>query len=81
MASLLIDRIDELTLERLRLRAAEHGRSVEEEAGEIVKSAVSPRTGVPGKLGQRIRNRFEPLGGLELPELERDPVRDPPMFD
>jgi hypothetical protein len=27
-----------------------------------------------------IRALFEPLGGLDLPEIEREPMRDPPDF-
>lgn len=27
-----------------------------------------------------IRALFEPLGGLELPEIEREPAREPPDF-
>jgi hypothetical protein len=29
-------------------------------------------------LAQAIRNRFEPLGGVELELPEREPVREPP---
>jgi plasmid stability protein len=80
VASITISQIDEPTLERLRLRAADHGRSVEEEAVEILKSAV-PGSGLPGNLWQRIRRRVEPFGGFDLPEIERDPIREPPAFD
>ena len=81
MMSLVISQIDEPTLERLRLRAAEHGRSVEEEAGEIVKSAVASDKGVPGNLGQRIKEMVEPYGGFELPDVRRERWREPPTFD
>ena len=40
MASLSIRKLDERTLERLRLRAARHGVSVEEEVRRIIGVAV-----------------------------------------
>ena len=46
MASIVIRRLDDSVKARLRLRAAEHGRSMEEEAREILKSALTP---LPGK--------------------------------
>ena len=63
--------------ERLRVRAAEHGHSVEAEAREILQNAVGlssadllpKRTGAD--LVARIRARFEPLGGVELELLPR----------
>jgi len=30
-----------------------------------------------GDLGQAIRNRFAPLGGVELPQPQRGPIPDP----
>src|ERR1035441_9997661 len=70
MASITISQLDETTLERLRTRANEHGRTVEEEATEIVKRAVSvPRA---DNLYDAIRRRVEPLGGFELPEIVRE---------
>lgn len=79
MASITISQLDESTLEQLRLRAANHGRSVEEEAGEILKGAISPPPA--DNLYDAIRRRVEPLGGFELPEIVREPIRDPPSFE
>ena len=42
MPSLSVRRLDEDTLSRLRIRAAQHGVSMEEEARRILKDAVSP---------------------------------------
>jgi plasmid stability protein len=42
MAQLLVRDLDERVKARLRLRAAEHGRSMEAEAREILTDAVSP---------------------------------------
>ena len=41
MATLTIRQLDEKTKTRLRVRAAHHGRSMEEEAREILRSALS----------------------------------------
>ena len=41
MATLTIRRLDEKTKTRLRVRAAHHGRSMEEEAREILHSALT----------------------------------------
>jgi plasmid stability protein len=73
MTSLTIRRLDEATRSRLRARAAKHGRSVETEARKILEGAVAEnkRERVPGNLADRIRERVEPLGGFELPEIDR----------
>ncbi len=81
MAAITIRRLDEATKMRLRVRAAQHGRSMEEEAREILRSAlvVSPRP--EENLAAAIRRRFAPLGGVELELPKREPVGPPPEFD
>ena len=46
MASMTIRNLDDSLKKRLRVRAAEHGKSMEEEAREIWRSALSHE--VPG---------------------------------
>ncbi|MEE4383898.1 MAG: plasmid stabilization protein, partial [Pseudomonadales bacterium] len=41
MASITIRNLDEAVKRRLRMRASEHGRSMEEEVREILRSAVA----------------------------------------
>ena len=53
---------------------------MEEEAREILTSALAVDRAPGGSLVEAIRARFQPLGGLELPEIPRDPMRDPPDF-
>jgi hypothetical protein len=36
---------------------------------------------VPENLWDAIRRRVEPFGGFDLPDIERDPIREPPVFD
>ncbi|MGJ3232600.1 MAG: FitA-like ribbon-helix-helix domain-containing protein [Oceanicaulis sp.] len=81
MASITIRNLDEATKRRLRIRAAEHGWSMEEEVRRILREAVgkeAPRR----NLATEIRAQVEAAGGgvdLELPE--RTPMRDPIRFD
>ena len=70
MASITLRNLDEQTKERLRVRAARQGRSMEDEARNILRAALAQDTKTARNLAQAIRKRFEPLGGveLELPE-------------
>ena len=81
MASLTIRNIEDALKSRLRVQAAFHGRSTEDEARDILRSALSRDPGRPGKLAASIRARFGRLGGVELPAVPREPTREPPSFD
>jgi len=80
MASITIRRIDEDLKERLRRRAARHGRSMEDEVRELLRTSLAMETTEPVNLAECIRARFAPLGGVELDLPEREPVREPPGF-
>ena len=80
MATMTIRNIDDALKSRLRVRAATHGKSMEEEAREILRAALSIELASTGNLGQAIRNRFAPLGGVDLPDITREPVREPIDF-
>lgn len=80
MASITIRNLSDDLKQRLRLQAAEHGRSMEEEARDILRVALTEDT-PPVGLAQVIRARFAPLGGVELDIPPREPMRDPPSFD
>jgi len=80
MASLVIRKLDDRIKSRLRVRAAHHGRSMEEEAREILRSVLSTPAPPPGNIAEAIRRRFAPFGGLDLPAIDRDPPREPPDF-
>jgi antitoxin FitA len=60
-----IRNLDDHVLERLRVRAARHGRSMEAEVRAILVDAVREPDGGPN-LGQAIMERFAGLGGVEL---------------
>lgn len=81
MATVLIRRIDEKTKKRLRMRAAANGHSMEEEARAILKTALNQSEKREElNLFDAIRRRIEPLGGVTLPDIRREPMRDPPDF-
>jgi plasmid stability protein len=65
----------------LRVRAAHHGRSMEEEAREILRSALTTPSRTKENLATAIRRRFASLGGIELSLPLRDAVRKAPRFE
>lgn len=79
MAAIIIRRIDDGIKLRLRIRAAQHGRSMEEEVRVILKNTLGAEP-PPPNLAAAIRARVEPVGGIELQLPERQPVRKPPEF-
>ena len=81
MATITIRRLDEKTKARLRVRAAHHGRSMEEEAREILRSALRASSPTPENLAETIQTRFARFGGVELPVVNRDRLRDIPAFE
>jgi plasmid stability protein len=77
MASLSIRKLDDGTMVRLRIRAAEHGVSMEEEVRRIIQQAVA----TPDRLGDLAVTLFSPVYGgdaLRLPERE---TTEPLSFD
>nr|WP_234706415.1 plasmid stability protein [Sinorhizobium meliloti] len=66
MASMTIRNLDDGLKKRLRIRAAAHGRSMEDEARDILRAALSTGENRPANLAAAIRSRIVPLGGVEL---------------
>ncbi len=77
MASMTIRNIDEKLKARLRVQAAKHGRSMEDEARDILRTALSSAAARAATLVKSIRGRVQPLGGIELQIAPREPMRDP----
>jgi antitoxin FitA len=75
MSTLTVRNLDDDLKTRLRVRAAQNGRSMEAEAREILRASlmIQPRTG----LGTRGHNRF---AGLGLDELELPPRDEVPRM-
>jgi antitoxin FitA len=80
MASITIRRLDDTVKAKLRLRAARHGRSMEEEARAILKAGLGAKDSPHRNLAEAIRARIEPLGGVELNLPRREAARHPPSF-
>ena len=89
MAALTIRNLDDETKQALRLRAARHGVSMEQEARVILKRGVHAEGdsvkpgGKPGESWyQSIRRLVEPHGGfdLEIPPRSKG-MREPPKFE
>lgn len=80
MASITIRNLAEGTKRKLKVRAAMHGRSMEQEVREILNEAIREKPEKPksgAELVAAIRKRFAPLGGVELELPPREPIRDP----
>lgn len=78
MASLTIRRLDDAIKARLRIRAAHNGRSMEEEAREILKAELVTQAVARRNLTQSIRQHIDATGGVDLALPRRPPVRRPP---
>jgi plasmid stability protein len=81
MASMTIRNIDDQLKARLRVQAAQHGRSMEDEARDILRAALSSEVARAQSLVETIRARIEPLGGVDLDIAPREPLREPPAID
>jgi len=80
MSSLTIRNVDDATKQRLRMRAASHGVSMEEEVRRILKDALGPAE-APSGLGLRLRDRFAGLAAEEFVVPTRHAPRNIPQWD
>jgi plasmid stability protein len=71
MATLTIRDLDDDVKARLRIRAAENGRSMEAEARVLLAAALRGRR-PPRGLGSYIREQFADIGGAQLDIAARD---------
>jgi antitoxin FitA len=78
MASLTIRNLDERTKARLRVRAAQHGRSMEEEARVVLRTVLAEDAAAGPHLAESIHARFRRLKGVKLKLPRREPMREPP---
>ena len=83
MATLTIRNLDEGTKAQLRVQAARHGHSMEEEARTILRVAMEAGKPAPSSkgLGSRIHDHFAQLGGVELDLPQRSSLPTPAQFD
>lgn len=71
VAAITIRNLDDDVKTSLRVQAARHGRSMEDEARRILRDALIPQQPTGG-LGTRIHHRFASLGGVDLDLPARD---------
>ncbi len=82
MASLTIRNLDELIKSKLRILAATHGRSMEDEVRYILgKVCAADPAGEEENLYSRIQRRFTEIKNVDLPQPEREPMREPPHLE
>jgi plasmid stability protein len=79
--TLTIRNVDRRLKERLRVRAAKHGHSMEAELRDILVRSLEDEPENEVNLAEAIRRRFAPFGGVELELPPREPVREPPSFE
>ena len=75
MASITIRKLEETTKRKLKVRAAMHGRSMEQEAREILKSALSA---IRRRSGQTWRSRIRRRSSRRSEESNWNPFRASP---
>lgn len=66
MAAISVRDLDEDVATRLKVRAAQHGRSMEAEVRAILTAAVAEAGHERVNLAQAIRERFGTIRGVEL---------------
>lgn len=66
MSTLTVRNLDDGLKARLRVRAAENGRSMEAEARAILRSTLVGDATANDRLGSRIQERFAGLGADKL---------------
>ena len=81
MASITVRNLDDGLKRRLRIRAAENGRSMEQEARDILRAALDEEAVPVRNLGTALHELFKPFGGVELDIPAREPMREIPRFD
>lgn len=78
MAQLVVPNFEDDIRNRLQELAASHGRSIEEEAREILRSVVLGSSSGAAGLGSRIASRFAGIGiDRDIEELRGQEVKPP----
>jgi plasmid stability protein len=80
MGSLTIRKLDESVKKRLRIQAARHGRSMEEEARVILAAGLKQTKQAANNLADAIAAIVDPVGGIELDQASRGSRRTLPKF-
>ncbi len=82
MSSITVRNLDESVKSGLRVRAAYHGWSMEQEVRQILQQAVASGQAAGGTgFAEQIRRRFAGLEAETLPIPPRQAARKAPGFD
>ncbi|MBK5205971.1 MAG: pantothenate metabolism flavoprotein [Polaromonas sp.] len=81
MSSLTVRNLDESVKNSLRVRAARHGWSMEEEVRQILQKIVAPEQAGQVSFAERVNSRFAGLQVDSLPIPARQIARTPPVID
>jgi plasmid stability protein len=79
-STITVRNLDDDVKAKLRIRAAENGRSMEAEVRAILRKSVTDDTAPPECLGSWIHQLFAGLGGAELVLPPRDELPRAPDF-
>jgi len=82
MTNINLELLQPQITQRLRARADQNGRSIEAEIAAILSSVLiaEPLPSNELNLATAIQQRFAEVGGVDLPETPREPIRTPPSF-
>lgn len=80
MASITVRNLDESVKNSLRVRAARHGCSMEQEIRQILQQAVAPEQAEQISFAERVNQRFASLTIERLPIAPRQATRKPLDF-
>ena len=81
MSSITIRNLDESIKSSLRVRAARHGWSMEQEVRQILQQILAPEQAGQVSFAERVNRRFAGLEAETLPVAPRQIARTPPAFD
>lgn len=81
MASITVRNLDESVKTSLRLRAARHGWSMEQEIRHILQTTVAPEQAGQVSFAERVNRRFAGLNVESLAIPPRQIARKPPEID
>ena len=81
MGSITVRNLDESVKNGLRLRAARHGWSMEQEVRQILQQTVAPSLAGQISFAERLNRRFTHLDAAAIPLAPRKIARTAPEFD
>lgn len=80
MSSITVRNVDDSIKASLRLRAARHVRSMEQEVRHILQQTLAPEAAEPISFAERINRGFKGLDAADLPIPAQQPTRTPPQW-